>query len=199
MRYTGALFLVLALVALAAFVANQNLIAPTELTYWEEETRLPSQQQRWLQWMSHNDAGPPVGALGHGWDGLDRTGMFPGEGPKIIPRFPEPNAVVIKKARTMSLDELDHTLLPGSDGYLSAHKYLQQLEQQSVAGQKAYVAAKAAKAKKAMAAAVKQAKQLYAYTMKHGYGKDLTRQYMANLKTLRSSYTNRPHHQVDIE
>ena len=81
--------------------------------------------------MSHNDAGPPVGALGHGWDGVDRTGMFPGEGPTIKPRFPTPAA----KARTTSLDELDHTLIPGSESYANAHKYLQQLQIQSVAGQ----------------------------------------------------------------
>jgi hypothetical protein len=84
--------------------------------------------------MSHNDAGPQVGALGHGWDGVDRTGMFPGEGPVVKPRFPGP-VYPAAKARTMSLDELDHTLLPGSDSYDSASKYLQQLQVQSVAGQ----------------------------------------------------------------
>ena len=83
--------------------------------------------------MSHNDAGPPVGALGHGWDGVDRTGMFPGEGPRIIPRFPE--SAVAVKSRLQSLDELDHTLTPGSDSYVGAHKYLEQLNQQSIAGQ----------------------------------------------------------------
>ena len=84
--------------------------------------------------MSHNDAGPPVGALGHGWDGVDRRGMFPGEGPTIKPRFTGP-VTPAAKARTMSLDEIDHTLTPGSETYVAASKYLQQLQQQSVAGQ----------------------------------------------------------------
>lgn len=124
--------------------------------------------------------------------------MFPGEGPVVKPRFPGP-VYPAAKARTMSLDELDHTLLPGSDSYDSASKYLQQLQVQSVAGQKAYVARKEAEAKKAMAAGIKQAKALYAYTLKHGYGRDLTKQYMANLKTLRATYNSRPHHKVDLE
>ena len=34
------------------------------LTYWEEQTGKPSRQQRWYQWMSNQDAGPMVGALG---------------------------------------------------------------------------------------------------------------------------------------
>ncbi len=84
--------------------------------------------------MSHNDAGPPVGALGHGWDGVDRTGMFPGEGPVVKPRFSGP-ITPAAKARTMSLDELDHTLIPGSEAYVNAHKYLEQLNQQSIIGQ----------------------------------------------------------------
>ena len=50
-----------------------------------------------------------------------------------------------------------------------------------------------------LAAGIKQAKALYAYTLKHGYGHDLTKQYMSNLKALRSAYAHRPHHQVDIE
>lgn len=49
------------------------------------------------------------------------------------------------------------------------------------------------------AAGIKQAKALYAYTLKHGYGRDLTKQYMSNLKALRSTYASRPRHQVDIE
>ncbi len=100
----------------------------------ESVGRLPSNQQRWYQWMSHNDAGPPVGALGHGWDGVDRIGMFPGEGPIVKPRFSGPIAPAAK-ARTMSLDELDHTLIPGSETYVKAQKYLEQLNQQSIIGQ----------------------------------------------------------------
>ena len=42
--------------------------------------------------------------------------------------------------------------------------------------------------------AIKQAKALYAYTLKHGYGRDLTKQYMANLKALGASYTRRHRH-----
>jgi hypothetical protein len=50
-----------------------------------------------------------------------------------------------------------------------------------------------------VATGIKQAKALYAYTLKHGYGRDLTKQYMANLKTLRATYNSRPHHKVDLE
>jgi hypothetical protein len=74
------------------------------LTYWEEQTGKPSRQQRWYQWMKNQDAGPVVGALGAGWDGVDRNHMFPGEGAVLdpedprqgslapVPRFPEDRA-----------------------------------------------------------------------------------------------------------
>ena len=42
------------------------------LTYWEEQTGKPSRQQRWYQWMSNQDAGPMVGALGL----AGKTGVF---------------------------------------------------------------------------------------------------------------------------
>jgi len=74
------------------------------LTYWEEQTGKPSRQQRWYQWMNDQDAGPMVGALGAGWDGVDRAHMYPGEGAVLdpmdprrgslspVPRFPEDRA-----------------------------------------------------------------------------------------------------------
>ena len=54
--------------------------------------------------MASQDAGPVVGALGHGWDGVDRAHMFDGEGAVLnpadprrgelapVPRFPEDKA-----------------------------------------------------------------------------------------------------------
>jgi len=59
------------------------------LTYWEERNPgTPSRQQRWYQWMSNQDAGPMVGALGAGWDGVDRAHMFAGEPAVLDPADP---------------------------------------------------------------------------------------------------------------
>ena len=64
------------------------------LTYWEERNPgKPSRQQRWYQYMSNQDAGPMVGALGAGWDGVDRAHMFPGEGAVLDPEDPRYGAL----------------------------------------------------------------------------------------------------------
>jgi hypothetical protein len=65
------------------------------LTYWEERNpgNKPSRQQRWYQYMSNQDAGPMVGALGAGWDGVDRSHMFPGEGAVLDPHDPRYGAL----------------------------------------------------------------------------------------------------------
>eukprot|EP00285_Hemiselmis_virescens_P008626 CAMPEP_0173383940 /NCGR_PEP_ID=MMETSP1356-20130122/6507_1 /TAXON_ID=77927 ORGANISM="Hemiselmis virescens, Strain PCC157" /NCGR_SAMPLE_ID=MMETSP1356 /ASSEMBLY_ACC=CAM_ASM_000847 /LENGTH=181 /DNA_ID=CAMNT_0014339035 /DNA_START=26 /DNA_END=571 /DNA_ORIENTATION=- len=146
--------------------------APVELTFWEDQTGQPSPQQRWYQYMSRQDSGPPVGALGHGWDGVNRDGQFPGDW-----------GYVEKKAKLQSLSQLD-PLSRGSDSYLDAHKYLNQLRAQSVAGQMAYEAKKAAKRAALMTKGIKVAEKLYAHTLKHGYGKDLTRKYWQTLSAL---------------
>ncbi|EKX51417.1 hypothetical protein GUITHDRAFT_150897, partial [Guillardia theta CCMP2712] len=61
---------------LALVVMTHMSAKPTELTYWEDQTGLPSRQQRWFQWQAMQDAGPPIGEHGMWWDGVDRMHMF---------------------------------------------------------------------------------------------------------------------------
>eukprot|EP00286_Rhodomonas_abbreviata_P009118 CAMPEP_0181320090 /NCGR_PEP_ID=MMETSP1101-20121128/17929_1 /TAXON_ID=46948 /ORGANISM="Rhodomonas abbreviata, Strain Caron Lab Isolate" /LENGTH=195 /DNA_ID=CAMNT_0023427753 /DNA_START=6 /DNA_END=593 /DNA_ORIENTATION=+ len=176
---------VCALAAQLTFSSN-SAVKPVVLTWYEERTGQPSKQQRWYQWMSHNDAGPMVGGLGQGWDGVDREGMFPGDGPTVLPRYAMDGSLsVMEKARMTSLSQLDQTLNRGSSSYVDAHKYLQQLQQQSVAGQHAYEARKAAKRAALMQKGMKKAEALWANTKKNGYGKSITREEFATIKALK--------------
>ncbi|EKX45265.1 hypothetical protein GUITHDRAFT_163355 [Guillardia theta CCMP2712] len=84
------------------------------------------------------------------------------------------------RARLSMEQRLQHTLVPGSSSYLSASKYLKQV--QSAAGQVAYEKKQEAKREAAMREGMKQAKQLYQYTMRHGYGKDQDREMWKTLE-----------------
>lgn len=129
--------------------------------------------------MKRQDSGPPVGALGAGWDVVNRDGRFPGDYGYVAAEAP----------RTTELSELD-PLASGSGSSMGAHKYLQQLQAQSVAGQKAYEAKKAAERREAMQKGIKKAQVLYQYTLKHGYGKDLSREYWKTLEALNPGKTS---------
>jgi hypothetical protein len=126
--------------------------------------------------MSSQDAGPPVGSLGQGWDGKDRYGLFPGDYGYVSMK---------NGGRTTELSELD-PLAQGSGAYVDAHKYLEKLQAQSVRGQKAYEAKKAAERQEAMKKGIKQAQKLYKHTLKHGYGKDLDNKYWQTLEVMNS-------------
>ena len=75
--------------------------APPPLT---SVTLMSSHTTTTQKYMASQDAGPMVGALGHGWDGVDRAHMFDGEGAVLnpadprrgelapVPRFPEDKA-----------------------------------------------------------------------------------------------------------
>mmetsp|Transcript_665 Transcript_665/g.1095 ORF Transcript_665/g.1095 Transcript_665/m.1095 type:complete len:132 (+) Transcript_665:143-538(+) len=100
---TSGVLAVLAGLLAAVLIVSQNSQSqgPVALTYWEEQTGKPSKQQRWYQYMSKQDAGPPVGGLGQGWDGVDRVGMFEGEGSEVKPRYAETNEfAVVEPANT---------------------------------------------------------------------------------------------------
>jgi len=136
----------------------------------------PPLPARRFQHMSSQDAGPPVGSLGQGWDGKDRYGLFPGDYGYVSMK---------NGGRTTELSELD-PLAQGSGAYVDAHKYLEKLQAQSVRGQKAYEAKKAAERQEAMKKGIKQAQKLYKHTLKHGYGKDLDNKYWQTLEVMNS-------------